>query len=245
MILIPFSSGLDSTSLVYDAIQKKKDFELCYIEILNNTTKTDIEKQQREKIKKLFTKLYGKWFSDKEGFQLRVGRNEMITMPQVPVWICGLLYSITDCTKEVQIGYCMNDDAISFLSDIKKTWNSYNAFSQKPLPKITFPLIKNKKQESYRTLPNEIFQETFFCEDPRNVKLKDDSSGEYSWEDCGHCAACERSKYEGIFYNYIRNQKKEESGLLFTPKPLEEIKSEEPFVELEASEQDFTRIEEK
>lgn len=251
MILIPFSSGLDSTTLVLKAIQNKKSFETCYIEITNNSDKVKIEKQQRKKIKELFVKHFGHYISDREEIQIGILRNEVVELPQVPVWICGLLYSVRSSISEIQIGYCMNDDAISFIPDIKKIWNSYNSISDNKLPKLTFPLIKYKKQQSHRNLPDEIFQETFFCEMPFNVKLKESSFDEYSWEDCGRCASCERAKYDGTFIYYKRNQKKVENSLTFTEKNLEEVKAAEPFIPLDEPgnkyEQDYevTRIEEK
>ena len=254
MILIPFSSGLDSTTLVFNALQKKKEIELCYIEILNNTYKVKIEKQQREKIKSLLQKHFNNyWIKDNTGFQLGVGRNGMVTMPQIPVWICGLIYYVDESVKEIQMGYCMNDDAISFIDDIKKTWKSYSPYLYKKQPKITFPLIKNKKSDSYRILPNEIFQETYFCESPINVEIKE--GDDYTWDDCGHCAACERAKYDGTFYQYVRNQKKQEGGPTFLEKSLEDIKAPEPFVSssepdsdseaIEANDYEVPKIEEK
>lgn len=205
MILIPFSSGLDSTTLIHQALEKKERFCICYIGIKNNENKTKIETLQRKKILSLFNEKYNTYINDSSLTEVHVCGNNMIILPQVPAWIMGLLYSIDTGVKEIRLGYCMNDDAVSFVSDIKKIWKSYQALSEYKLPKITFPLLKKRKADYHSNLPNNVFQETFFCENPTITGMSND--GEEEWEDCRYCGSCKRAIYDGTFDYYKRNQK--------------------------------------
>lgn len=214
MILIPFSSGLDSTVLVHDALEKKEKIKVCYIDIKNNIGKGTIEVQQRRKILKLLEDKFNTYIYDSIGTEITVNSNHILSLPQAAVWIVGLLYNVTSEIKEVRIGYCKNDDAISFLEDIKKIWKSYQSICSFKLPKLTFPISKSGKIEHYYKLPSDIFQETFFCENPLSVekKIKTDF---FSWEDCGECGTCKRAKYDGTFDYYERNKKLVEPSLQF------------------------------
>lgn len=234
MILIPFSSGLDSTTLVYNALEKKEKFKVCYINIKNNVHKTRLEKQQRSKIIKLFEKKYNTHISDSDSIEIEVNGNQVVSLPQLPAWIMGLLYVIDPNVTEIRMGYCMNDDAISFVSDIKKIWKSYQSVCESKLPKITFPLLKFKKINYIGKLPDEIMQEVYFCENPSSVSkesnltlekklrlIKNIKSGLSSkirwsgpsinkqediiWNDCGNCGSCIRAKNDGVFLWYKRN----------------------------------------
>lgn len=221
MILIPFSSGLDSTTLVYNALEKKETFKLCYINITNNDDKSRLEKQQRSKIIKLFEKRYNTHISDNESIKVGIDCNRMVKLPQLPVWIMGLLYSIDTNVTEIRMGYCMNDDAVSFVSDIKRIWSAYQSVCEGKLPKLTFPLLKLKKIEYIGKLPNEIMQEVYFCESPisvskeSNIKLRliknkklglpSNKKEDITWKDCGYCGSCVRAKRDEIFLCYKRN----------------------------------------
>lgn len=237
MILIPFSSGLDSTVLVYQALEKKEKFKICYITVKNNYSKSPIEMQQRKKLRELFEKKYNTWISDDSVMELNVPYNNVIELPQVPAWMCGLLYNITSEITEVRMGYCMNDDALSYISDFKKVWAAYQPFFGSKMPKLVFPLAKQNKRQSKALLPEEIFQETYFCENPLSYRadsnksltkahsltktrskkakkqlleafeLQEQKTELVTWEDCGSCGSCKRAIYDETFYAYNRNNK--------------------------------------
>ncbi len=203
MILIPFSSGLDSTALVYQALEKKENFRLCYINLKNNTNKTEIELNQRKKIISLFEKKYDLHIRDEANIEISINSNLVISLPQMPAWIMGLLYSIDSNVKEIRMGYCMNDDAASYVEDLKRIWKSYQSISHHKLPRLTFPLLKVCKMNTLKYLPDEIFQETFFCEAPTIL-----TAYGQTWEDCGTCGPCKRAIYDETFTQYKRNQQK-------------------------------------
>ena len=224
MILIPFSAGLDSTTLVYNALEKKEKFEVCYIEIKNNIGKSKIEFQQRRKILNLLKEKFNTYIPDYTGTEVFVNRNGVVSLPQLPIWIMGLLYHMDDNTKEIRLGYCKNDDAISYIDEIRKIWKSYETVISSKLPKLTFPISKNGKMEHFHKIPHDIFQETFFCEDPKDIVIPDTSDVDITWRDCGKCGSCKRAKYDETFDYYSRNRNvdKIESHVEFSTKAIKE-----------------------
>jgi hypothetical protein len=115
---------------------------------------------------------------------------------QMPFWIMSGLRAVTD---EVHIGYVMNDDAISYLGDIQKIWNSYKCIHDK-LPKLKFPLAKLNKEIIKSQLPDSLFQEVFSCENPHLT------IDEKSFVECGTCVSCNKNKYYNFFNLWPRNR---------------------------------------
>lgn len=202
-ILIPFSGGLDSTFLLYSALKNKEDVTPIYCNIKNNHDKVEREEQQRDKILKLLDEEFGTYLSGMNHptmtFQTTT-TNFNLLLTQPPIFLTSILYCLDESIKEVRIGYCMNDDAISFIPELKRIWGAFQGIYAYKLPKLTFPLMKRKKTEYWRELPNEIFQETYFCECPD------------CGEDCGRCFTCKRSIHEGLFYRYKRNKPRKSEG---------------------------------
>ena len=57
--------------------------------------------------------------------------NDLLSFKQIPAWILGIIYcGELSNVDEVHIGYVMNDDAISYLSEIKKVYNSFQNMQQ-------------------------------------------------------------------------------------------------------------------
>lgn len=226
-ILILWSAGLDSTAILYEAAKKRENVRIVYIEIKNNLEKTKVEKTQISKILELLNKEFKSFFYVNYPITIDVNSScEFIGLKQPLIWLTGLFYSLRGFEKEIRIGYCMNDDAISYINEIKKIWKSFQPLYDKPLPKLVFPLITSKKYRHMESLPDNIFQETTFCETPE--KLIGDHI--VTWEDCGQCGACVRSKNEGIFTRYNRNNKVKETSIqlefnfnLFLNEPCNEI----------------------
>jgi hypothetical protein len=101
---------------------------------------------------------------------------------QLPFWLmAGMFVSRVDT---LAIGYLMNDDAISYLDEIKKAWNAMQ-FIRHDKVILEFPLMKAKKSEISTELPGEFLQHVVWCELPK--KTPD------GFEPCGHCDPCKRS----------------------------------------------------
>ena len=200
-VLIPWSGGLDSTTLVYNNLKEGNTVVPVYLTIENNENKVKKELEVLDKLKSVLDgkisrgELPGRLERIESDVRLSVAGCPNLSLAQIPVWITGLLYTEWHGVDEIQVGYVMNDDAISYIPDFKKMFNSYKSIvhDELSIPKLTFPLVKTKKRICWDTLPHEVRQLTVFCENP--------SGG----NDCGHCVSCQRSKNDGLFSRYERN----------------------------------------
>lgn len=238
-VLILFSGGLDSTYLMWKNLEEGNTVYPIYVNIGNNENKTKVELQQCKLMIKRFQDAYLSRCRDHHTIMdLTVyGNCNEVSLLQMPIWIMGVIYSnrLAD-VDEVQIGYVMNDDAISYLDEIKKLYYSFKPLmnlEDKPLPKLSFPLIKEKKWFMYEKLPWEWKNLTFSCENVRIIEEKEipitnvDDLEEplklsptmktllplkkvIEFQLCGECHPCRRQKAENIFnksqeYNYDNN----------------------------------------
>ena len=197
-----FSSGLDSTYLVYKNLKEGNVVYPIYIEIENNVNKTIIEKNR---IELLYKKFY-------EEFQFNIkpikyvmktnvnAREDSIHLKQVPVWILGLLFSQGLDVEEIQIGYVCGDDSTSYIKDMKKIYYSYERISDKLIP-ISFPLTKKKKWEIISKLPEKYHKYIYSCECPDIIGNEKDEFIEY--HACCECTACKTI----IISNYYETEK--------------------------------------
>lgn len=190
-ILTLFSGGLDSTYLIYKSLKDGHYVVPIYIELTNNKNKTIVEKDRINKLYNLFIKDFNYNIdSIRTPLQLNINswRNELM-FSQMPLWVFGILYSgELSNIDEIHIGYVMNDDAISYLDDLKKIYKSFQIISHTKLPKLIFPLIKTPKEQILNELPYNYQKLTISCEDP---KLALGSDG-VEFFNCGYCAACKR-----------------------------------------------------
>lgn len=152
-IIIPFSSGVDSTALVYKALKdydKYNSIKLVYFRIQNNENKADREQEACNNIVAQFNKLFpNSYIRVVHQITTEVFGHSGISMfSQMPIWLMGLMYSCDYNTDEVWLGYCSNDDALSYIPDIQKIWASYKSISHTiKHPVLKFPLIKSKKSQ--------------------------------------------------------------------------------------------------
>ena len=167
---ILFSGGLDSTYLVWDNLRKGNEVFPVYFTIKNNFNKPTLEKNRINLLYKSFYETYGDLIRSPEHVitvEVTNAGNDL-HLQQVPIWILGLQYSQIYGLDEIQIGYVMNDDAISYIDDIKKIYESYKGISRNQIP-ITFPLLKSKKEELFNELPKKYRDLTVTCEDPKII----------------------------------------------------------------------------
>lgn len=98
----------------------------------------------------------------------------------------------------MQIGYVNNDDAISYLDDIKHIYESYQSISDKLMP-LTFPITKMKKIQMVDELPQRYLDLIISCENPRIIGKETDNLIEY--EPCCECVPCDtvvNTNYYGL-----------------------------------------------
>ena len=197
-VLILASGGLDSTYLVWDNLNKGNSVTAMYIEITNNHQKVIVEKKCLLEQEKVFKTFFPKAEYNLQLDNVSFGVNNMNTdlvFSQMPIWLTSLLF-FTNGFDEIQLGYVMNDDAISYLDEVKSIYNQYKVlcYEKDSFPKLIFPLSKKKKYEMLRDLSSEFHPLLTFCEWP-NV-----SDNEKIIIPCGNiCAACKRYNYEEIY----------------------------------------------
>ncbi len=114
-----------------------------------------------------------------------------------------------DCIEfdEVQLGYIMNDDAVSLLNEIRSLWESLKGFLNpcfiqgRKYPQITFPLIKYFKSYIVSYLFDNYYDialTRWTCEDPKLIK--EYMEGDIHHEVYAHCGKCNPCKKLKSFY---------------------------------------------
>jgi hypothetical protein len=193
--LIPWSGGLDSTFLVRKLLLDGHSVTTCYIDLMNNNDKTEMELAARESIKRNFV-AFGDRFKDLGvigRFRLEHTKDSAwISQPQIFILFLSFISNSYD---SIAFGYVVNDCAISFLEDLKSLWVSYSGFGH--LSEIKFPLIKWEKKEM--EMPKEFLDHVVWCE---NAKRE---ATHFGYTPCGECAPCCRAiKVDFLKYRFKR-----------------------------------------
>lgn len=230
-VAILFSGGLDSTYLAYQNLKEGNNVFPYYIEILNNVSKSKIEKQQMAKVASVLRQDLG----DNMRYPSMIAKNELnidrwsdtLKFKQVPIWLLSTLY-MDQHFDEIQIGYVANDDSISYLNEIKKTYKAFDwMLSIKgPRPTLTFPLAKKTKYEMLDELPGNLKELIYSCEDPTiydNSELMNQDSIQFydnhrllefferngerkplllNFEPCGNCVPCRKIMNDSSLYGF-------------------------------------------
>lgn len=190
-VLCLFSGGLDSTYMVELALKKNYEVTLLHID-LSQGDRSVYEKNAVDNVVKYFNDEYPdssiKVVSVKTEFDRNI--KPLIYFAQMPFWITYPLYYANEC-DEVWIGYVMCDQAISYLDDIRKIWNSFKRISHEDrYPKLIFPLCKISKEMIRYDMDYDLFQLTVYCESPVDVKGK--------LTPCGECPSCKRAELSNV-----------------------------------------------
>jgi len=209
-VAVLFSSGLDSTYLVYKNLEEGNHVLPVYVEITNNINKVKIEKQNIFMLYELFVEKYGHDLISKPIIVTEVSVNNYsheIIFTQLPIWIFSISYLTYSDLDEIQIAYVSNDDAISYISEIKKFYKAHKWLHRGKQPKLLFPLIKLMKYEIMEKLPSQYKPYLTSCENPillpyfMKVKRYGTIERLQFYEPCGCCVPCERIIRDELSYN--------------------------------------------
>lgn len=197
-IAVLFSGGLDSTYLIWKNLKEGNRVLPIYIEIKNNSNKVLLEKNRIELLFNKFKEEFDKNHSYDEKLLDNIyyitevnifGSGDELCFKQIPIWILGMLYIQQKGIDEIQVGYIGNDDAVSYINDIKKIYNSYKSITiNNYLIPLKFPLLKKHKFDIAKQLPKQYFNLIVSCENPRIIGSENDEIIEY--EPCCNCGAC-------------------------------------------------------
>jgi 7-cyano-7-deazaguanine synthase in queuosine biosynthesis len=210
------SGGIDSTYLLIKNIELDNEIYPIYLDI--DCVNPEQKNQELLAIRKILS-FFGNL--KKVHFLKQVKVNWLFTeqdiaMPQIFItwaWLIAMSdynYNV----DEVQLGYCLNDDAVSYIKEMNNLWDSfssfmhleskYSAFPQSMVPpKLCFPLIEESKQRMAAYLNKkypDILKTCWWCENP-HISSK--------WEierfaypegaiPCGKCPSCRRMAYQGL-----------------------------------------------
>lgn len=204
-ILIPFSSGLDSTYLTYETLKRGNYVALPYFEITNNAPKVKIENIHRglliKELKKEFPKINDVYNGINDlgtVCSFGVGHSGCIgefTLVQPPIWIMGINFIDSTLYDEAHISYVMEDHALSYLNEIKNLNKAYLPFKHKESQKgdrVKFPIIKTHKGEIVGLLPKNLSMLTWSCENPQ---ILFESNKYLIYTACGGTCGCQACKH--------------------------------------------------
>lgn len=188
--LILFSGGLDSTYLLWKALQEGP------VDVISVTAnqwpkKAAAEEAAREAILNVAERLTDRCV----GYNLHVDYRELFSKHFVapafaqPIqWIYGALQEVNPARHSVlEIGYVAGDQILSELHNIRQAWLSLQAFSKKgPEVPIEFPLRFVTKMDIVEDMPVELLELVWYCESPKT------QAGllNVATVPCGHCMAC-------------------------------------------------------
>jgi len=185
VISVLWSGGLDSTYLIQHLLDADPSNVVwaSYVEIENNKEKVPHELDAIKKMEPILKNKYGDRFvylGVACKFSIKDLSNNLVFY-QMPLWIAAVVCTTNNKVKEIAVGYVMNDDAISYLSEFRDIVKAFDTISHDPYPKISFPLSKISKTEIFRRIMPELKEHVVWCERPKNGKP------------CRKCHSCERS----------------------------------------------------
>ncbi len=198
-----YTSGLDSTFLVYKNLKEGNVVQPFYVRLSNNDTKTKAELYNIDKQIELFREAYGESIkSIRTIMKLNIDEFSYTTaLVQAPMWVYALQFVQNCDIDEFQIGYVMNDCAISYLDEIKilyRTFHGLAMMGSKQVP-LAFPLTKYSKVDILTDLPGKYRRYLWSCEMPRVIGEDD----HIEYHPCGGtCHPC--TKYHNIEREFKR-----------------------------------------
>lgn len=191
-----YTSGLDSTYLVYKNLKEGNLVSPFYVEFKNNSDKTKAEKYNTSKQHELLKDEFGDFLCPlRDILALHIHEyNYTTALVQAPVWIYAAQFIQSYDLDEIQIAYVMNDDAISYLDDLQTLYKAYHALShgEKEQIPLAFPLVKTSKKQILDGLPVKYRKHLWSCELPQSVGTEE----EPRYVPCnGECHPCRRYRY--------------------------------------------------
>lgn len=160
-----WSGGLDSTFLIYKLLSEGYYVRTGYINLTGNGDQTRREQEAIEAMIPYFAEHFPQDF-------IHIGKlieyslynaNSIFSLNYPPLFMLTPYFVGSD-TTEVAIGYVMNDDACSFIKEIETIYYSLRGITGQELPKLSFPLLKYKKETIWNTIPKELQSKVTWCE---------------------------------------------------------------------------------
>jgi 7-cyano-7-deazaguanine synthase in queuosine biosynthesis len=212
-ILVVWSGGLDSTSVLLDALACGHEVETLYTSLENNGHKVDNELRRRKMMRSVLRLKEGKTFKDTVVNipSLIPAENSICTFWQPTLWIWGLMLFLKKDHQfdEVRFGYIRGDDFWHVRDKVVKLFKvalealgGTKDFPDDPdlkIPRLVYPFEWQEKiklaEYMYKNNP-EILQLIWTCENPENRT------------ECGRCNTCQ--KRDKMYNELFRGAKEDE-----------------------------------
>lgn len=197
---IMFSGGYDSTSLAIRHLQKGDNVILCGVLFEENAV------FYAELTAKILRHIYG---DDRVAGlflvsgQLANNNNDISGLQQQPftaLFAAMLEESVKSKVEAVECAYIMNDDALSYLEELKNLYNARAVFyEQEKFPPLTFPLTKKKHWENVTTVKDfeeehHVILPVYGAGFPTTGYVRE---GNNLWSYCSNFETCNHENKEG------------------------------------------------
>lgn len=196
--LVLFSSGLDSTFLLYLKAKSGQPVDHFYIDGGQGERKIKVEEEARYRVidalKKLFPDVPFRSVSTPVS-KVKFADAVSAGWRQPLAWLVGAL-EVVDPSRHscVEIGYVIGDEMTQQIHNLQTAWAAlWPIVKIGEMVPLTFPLTLTSKFQIIEALPAEVYAATWSCELPIHDVFK-------GVTECGRCRACETRKLEVLRY---------------------------------------------
>ena len=182
--LILFSSGLDSTYLLWTQLQKG-NVDVLYVSAGQHPSKVSAERSACTKIIEMLEEMTGNRVVNQKYIKVSDGirHDSYWKFSQPASWMYAALHHVDyRAHSSVMIGYVLGDQILQCLGHLHAAWDSLYAISQHGVVPLEFPLLEVTKQHILSQLPNNVAKQIWVCELPETVEGR-----HYH---CGNCIPC-------------------------------------------------------
>ncbi len=183
-VFVLWSGGVDSTYLIHHLLEQGYYVDAGYIKIIENKAQTDRELAAIDRLLPLIDDSNFKYLGILN--ELKIVNSGNVILNQIPMFLTALYH--LGPYDEFATGFIMNDDTVSWIPDIISCYKGFKGLVRN-LPTMTFPLIKLKKMDLWRRLPENIRNNVVWCED-------EDGLYDPEKRGCSACHSCLRMEYE-------------------------------------------------
>lgn len=178
-----WSGGHDSTYTIQKLLEGGHTVNAVYVALHNNKIKAAMEQAAIAELRKVLELNSRFEYLGTRAEICIYGVSPNLILSQALCWaFCAAMWKAD--YDQIALAYIMNDDAISYLEDIKGAYYGFRGLRSDCLPELIFPLTKTSKVQVLQNLLPELRKHCVTCEFPRRRGEK--------FIPCGKCRSCKR-----------------------------------------------------